>query len=273
MAEPGSRSAPGGQLVQSTDHYVGVRNACLVLVDDNNSVRARVTASWLLQMGWKDVYVLRDALHPSGVALLRGPEPVHVLGDTHLANVDWIGVVELQGLLARQEAVVVDLDTSLAYRKSHIPGAWFAVRSRLASSLRKLPPHRVLVLTSEDGAIYRALVAKGLRPVARSAHREAGGARSRVALAGARRRDRRGGLARGHRHQRADRRVIAVDEPALDQPRRRIVRHRDPVIGEHARRAPRALPGAIAARGERARARLAQRELRAQAQGGVLDHA
>lgn len=159
---PGSRSAPGGQLVQSTDHYVGVRNACLVLVDDNNSVRARVTASWLLQMGWKDVYVLRDALHPSGVALLRGPEPVHVLGDTHLANVDWIGVVELQGLLARQEAVVVDLDTSLAYRKSHIPGAWFAVRSRLASSLRKLPPHRVLVLTSEDGA-FAALASADAR--------------------------------------------------------------------------------------------------------------
>lgn len=40
-------------------------------------------------------------------------------------------------------------------------------------------------LTSEDGAIYRALVAKGLRPVTRSDHRQAGGARSRVALAGA----------------------------------------------------------------------------------------
>ena len=40
-------------------------------------------------------------------------------------------------------------------------------------------------LTSEDGAIYRALVAKGLRPVARSAHHQAGGARGRVALAGA----------------------------------------------------------------------------------------
>ena len=39
-------------------------------------------------------------------------------------------------------------------------------------------------LTSEDGAIYRALVSKGLRPVALSHHRRAGGARKDVALAG-----------------------------------------------------------------------------------------
>jgi len=37
---------------------------------------------------------------------------------------------------------------------------------------------------SDEGAIYRALVSKGLRPVARSEHGQAGGARSSVALAG-----------------------------------------------------------------------------------------
>ncbi len=148
---PGSRSAPGGQLVQSTDHYVGVRNACLVLVDDSNGVRARITASWLLQMGWKDVYVLRDALHAPSVALRRGPEATKILGAEHLARVDWISVMELKALLDQGQAAVVDLDTSLAYRKRHIPGAWFAVRSRLQDSLRKLPPHRVLVLASPNG--------------------------------------------------------------------------------------------------------------------------
>lgn len=146
----GSRSAPGGQLVQSTDHYVGVRNACLVLVDDNG-VRARVTASWLAQMGWKDVHVLRDGLHATGAVLSRGPEAQKVLGGEHLAQVDWISVFELKGLLEQDEAVVVDLDTSLAYAAGHIPGAWFAVRSRLRQSLAKLPDHRLLVLTSQDG--------------------------------------------------------------------------------------------------------------------------
>jgi rhodanese-related sulfurtransferase len=47
---PGSLPAPGGQLVQKTDAYVAVRGARVVLVDDDG-VRARMTASWLVQMG------------------------------------------------------------------------------------------------------------------------------------------------------------------------------------------------------------------------------
>ena len=56
----GSRHAPGGQLVQASDEYVGVRNARVVLVDPD-LVRAVMTASWLNQMGWNDVHVLEDA--------------------------------------------------------------------------------------------------------------------------------------------------------------------------------------------------------------------
>ncbi|HFJ9774254.1 TPA: rhodanese-like domain-containing protein, partial [Raoultella ornithinolytica] len=49
---PGSLSAPGGQLVQETDHHASVRGARLVLVDDDG-IRAAITASWLAQMGWE----------------------------------------------------------------------------------------------------------------------------------------------------------------------------------------------------------------------------
>ncbi len=49
---PGAISAPGGQLVQATDHYVGTLGARIVLVDDAE-VRAAMTASWLRQMGWR----------------------------------------------------------------------------------------------------------------------------------------------------------------------------------------------------------------------------
>ena len=52
--------APGGQLVQTTDSFAGVRNSRIVLIDDHG-VRATMTASWLIQMGWKDVYVVKDA--------------------------------------------------------------------------------------------------------------------------------------------------------------------------------------------------------------------
>ncbi len=53
---PGFLSAPGGQLVQETDHFAPVRGARIVLADDLG-VRADMTASWLTQMGL-EVYVL-----------------------------------------------------------------------------------------------------------------------------------------------------------------------------------------------------------------------
>lgn len=74
---PGFASAPGGQLVQETDHHVPVRGARVVLADDDG-VRAPMTASWLAQMGW-DVHVVEP--HPassrseSGAAPLNPPDP------------------------------------------------------------------------------------------------------------------------------------------------------------------------------------------------------
>ena len=49
---PGSLMAPGGQLVQETDSWLGIWGARVVLVDDTG-VRARMTASWLKRMGWE----------------------------------------------------------------------------------------------------------------------------------------------------------------------------------------------------------------------------
>jgi len=53
---PGFLNAPGGQLVQETDHFAPVRGARIVLAD-NLGIRADMSASWLAQMGW-EVYVL-----------------------------------------------------------------------------------------------------------------------------------------------------------------------------------------------------------------------
>ena len=52
----GFRHYPGGQLVQEIDVAAPVRGARVLLTDDR-SVRADMTASWLAQMAW-DVYVL-----------------------------------------------------------------------------------------------------------------------------------------------------------------------------------------------------------------------
>jgi rhodanese-related sulfurtransferase len=48
----GFLNAPGGQLVQETDHFAPVRGARIVLADDLGA-RADMTGSWLAQMGWE----------------------------------------------------------------------------------------------------------------------------------------------------------------------------------------------------------------------------
>ncbi len=152
---PGARSAPGGQLIQSTDHYVGTRGARIVLCDDNG-VRARMTASWLIQLGWKEVFVLGGGLSACGAALDKGPEPIELLPVEAAGDVERINVLDLHRLLASGEAVVVDLANSLKFRVRHIPGAWFAVRSRLAEGLSQVAAGaskaKRIVLTSDDGA-------------------------------------------------------------------------------------------------------------------------
>jgi rhodanese-related sulfurtransferase len=142
-------AAPGGQLVQSTDAYAAVRNARIVLVDADG-VRAPMTASWLVQMGWRDVYVWRDAM--AGAALVEGPSPQEILG---LGEARTIAPRELRDLLDGGKVEVVDLASSLEYRRGHIPGAAYAIRSRLAQSLPKLASGRPLLLTSPDGVLAR----------------------------------------------------------------------------------------------------------------------
>ena len=50
-------------------------------------------------------------------------------------------------------ASVLDLSTSLRFTRSHIPGAWWGVRSRLREAAAKMGKVSSLVVTSEDGAL------------------------------------------------------------------------------------------------------------------------
>ncbi|MEO8037645.1 MAG: rhodanese-like domain-containing protein [Betaproteobacteria bacterium] len=149
----GSRHAPGGQLVQATDEFVGVRNARVVLIDPEQ-VRAVMTASWLGQMGWDDVHVLepegRDGF--DGWTVAHGPE-----AGTGPRPDPWptIGPAALADRMKTADITVVDLSTSLAFRSRHIPGAWWAVRARLDQAREQLPDVRTLVLTSRDGSQAR----------------------------------------------------------------------------------------------------------------------
>jgi rhodanese-related sulfurtransferase len=156
---PGSRNAPGGQLVQATDTWIGVRNARIVLVDDT-SVRARMAAAWLRQMGHRDVFVVEgglDAIKATGSA----PVPVPELA----ARVDLVDVTGLVQLLdSGAGTLVLDLGRSVDFRDGHIPGAVWGVRTRLAALQPQLSMARHVVIASPDGMLARLAVpeVKGL---------------------------------------------------------------------------------------------------------------
>jgi rhodanese-related sulfurtransferase len=147
----GTRSAPGGQLVQETDHAVPVRGARIVLLDDDG-VRANMTASWLAQLGW-EVHVL-DGLQAADFSERGTPaNPVAELA----AAVPWIAPAELAALLASDagKPIVLDLTTSANYVKQHIPGARWALRSQLAEVVAQFPGAPRYVLTCGSSLLAR----------------------------------------------------------------------------------------------------------------------
>jgi rhodanese-related sulfurtransferase len=137
---PGAISAPGGQLVQATDLYAGTLGARIVLSDDNE-VRAVMTASWLKQMGWQEVAVLPEAGTDTAT-------PQIVLGAPPAGT-----AIDASKVLEIDDVTVIDLSSSPNYRKGHIPGAWFAIRARLALAFSKIALNSTVVLTSEDGVL------------------------------------------------------------------------------------------------------------------------
>ncbi|WP_323147192.1 cystathionine beta-lyase [Pseudomonas marginalis] len=140
---PGAQHTPGGQLIQSTDLYIGVRQARIVLVD-SDGVRAPIVASWLRQLGHQ-AYVLSGGID-SGLALPVLPtvayEPLPLISAQALA-------------LELSDVNLIDLRPSMAYRKGHIAGSRWSIRARLKTD------HRPLVLVADDPALA-AFAAEGL---------------------------------------------------------------------------------------------------------------
>lgn len=141
---PGAQPAPGGQLIQGTDLYIGVRKA-RVVVFDSEGVRAPIVASWLRQLG-HEVYVLKDGLN-SGLALSAR---MAVSVDVPVAAID-----ELHG------ARLIDLRPSMSYRKQHAQNAEWSIRSLLAEQVRG--EQRPLVLLADEAQVAQ-LAASELPP-------------------------------------------------------------------------------------------------------------
>jgi rhodanese-related sulfurtransferase len=147
---PGSRHAPGGQLVQSTDAWIGVLGARIVLVDaapeDGGGIRSRMTGQWLAQMGHRDVHVF-DARKEHLVEAGRWREPCPERDAVRAAT---LTPEALSARLDKGAATVIDLNRSIGFRAGHIAGSFWGIRTRLSVLGERIAGRRV-VLVSPDG--------------------------------------------------------------------------------------------------------------------------
>jgi rhodanese-related sulfurtransferase len=138
---PGASSTPGGQLIQATDQYVAVRGARLVLWD-GDGVRAPVIAHWLAQMGW-EVAVLDYQTQPSEITT----PPVNVSLSACKAK-----ILDPKGMqtIYDQDALIVDIRTSAAYRATHLKKALWCSRRDLSRKLEGVANSTPIVIVSDD---------------------------------------------------------------------------------------------------------------------------
>lgn len=145
-AVPGTRNAPGGQLIQATDQWLAVRGARVLLVD-HDGIRAPIVARWLRRMGW-DAHTVRV---PIGTVIadraVRGdftsilPLPVPVPHDV------------LDEWRQRGDCLIVDVRPSMDFRRGHIPGSTWSIRPRIAGDIAA--GAKRIVLVSDDPLVLR----------------------------------------------------------------------------------------------------------------------
>jgi rhodanese-related sulfurtransferase len=147
---PGSVSAPGGQLVQAIDRWVGIRGARLVLADDHGT-RTVMTAHWLKQMGW-DVAVLDHAF--DGAELQPGP------GEAPMPLLPAAAIVPIESAAALLSAgaMAIALGSSAAFRAAHPPGAIWTIRPRLGRLPAKVRDAARIVVFADDVAVARLIL-------------------------------------------------------------------------------------------------------------------
>ncbi|MDF7660862.1 rhodanese-like domain-containing protein [Erwiniaceae bacterium L1_54_6] len=121
---PGAQHAPGGQLQQATDQYVGVRNARLVLLDTEN-VRAPVTAYWLRQMGHQ-AYILQGGIEAGLRENIRSD-----LSQPLAPVLPHISVSQLRAWQTSRSILIWDIRSSQDYRNGHIPGSVWVNRCHI----------------------------------------------------------------------------------------------------------------------------------------------
>ncbi|MBK9606430.1 MAG: hypothetical protein IPO58_08475 [Betaproteobacteria bacterium] len=154
---PGAKTLPGGLAIQRADEFAAVRNAPIVLVDDDGA-RAWITGYWLRRMQYPRVHVLAGGLaqwQAEGGAIEHGRvRPAPLLFDEARRLTRTIAPAALQELLAGGAPVtVLDVDTSRYHAARHVPGAHWIPYGSLESRVADFVSDRAatVVVCCHDG--------------------------------------------------------------------------------------------------------------------------
>ena len=137
--------APGGQLVQATDHWIAARGARVVLIDDEQ-VRAVMAARWLKCMG-HNVFVL-------GANQTLAPRDKFSVAAS-LPTLDELSPSTLAASVASASVSIVDLRSSAEFGRVHLQGASWGIRPRLSQLELK---HEVLLVAERSDVAAAAAI-------------------------------------------------------------------------------------------------------------------
>jgi rhodanese-related sulfurtransferase len=121
----GFRHAPGGQLIQATDHWIGVKGARLVLADDE-LVRAPVVAGWLRQLGHEACVLGGGIAAATTLTWPRSPQAA-------LPQLPKITARELALALGDAAVQIIDVRPAMTFRQGHVAQAKWSIRPRVAA--------------------------------------------------------------------------------------------------------------------------------------------
>jgi rhodanese-related sulfurtransferase len=147
-AVPGFVHAPGGQLVQATDQWIGTRGARVVLADAEE-VRAPATAQWLRQLGHEACVLAGGVATAAPLAGRRSPAAAMPSGPVAIAP------AELAPRLGDGSTHLIDLRPSMSYRREHIAGAVWSIRPRIAAAVAgaAVDSGRTIVLIADEPGV------------------------------------------------------------------------------------------------------------------------
>lgn len=146
----GALHAPGGQLIQASDQWVGVYRSRIVLVDDDEA-RAPVVAAWLALMGARVAWLRGgDAQWP----LVKG---LAERGTRFALDVQSLVPATLDDALS-PDVLCLDARPSMHYRQEHVTGARWVNRALLDRQVADLAHDQLLVVVADSAAAAACLI-------------------------------------------------------------------------------------------------------------------